>query len=150
MSRTGKFRPAKIAELNIVPMLDVCFNLLIFFIMVAQFSVGEAILPSDLPGHRDPDKERYVATPSPLVIALRSVGGDDCVIDMPGLTSAASPANFEQLYQKLHTVQGNLYSIDDPIIIQPDPQTPWDHAVNAFNAANRAHYKNISFRDAQP
>jgi hypothetical protein len=66
------------------------------------------------------------------------------------------PATFEGLYDFLRQRQINetntsglvLFEADQPIIIEPTRGTRWDHAMEAFNAAARARYTNITFSRA--
>jgi biopolymer transport protein ExbD len=142
--------PHQMPHLNIVPMLDVCFNLLIFFLMSAQFSVGEGILPAELPAGQGQASKSPVDVPAqPIVIALRSLGGEAVSIEIEGMQAA--PASFDELYDKLKSLQQSPsnpnapYSDADPVIIKPDDTASWGGVVNAFNAAVRAKYKNVNF-----
>jgi len=36
-----------------------------------------------------------------------------------------------------------------PVVIRPEDDVPWQYAVEAFNQAVRADYRNIGFADAQ-
>lgn len=152
-SKGKKKLPKPLAPLNIVPMLDVCFNLLIFFIMTAQFSVGEGILPADLPRGDSvgtaTKQDNIKPPPQPLILAIRSLGGDDVAIDIQGVSTP--PANYEELYKTLMQVQvgpsnpNGMYATTDPVIIKPDDGVPWGNVVNAFNAAIRAKFTNVNF-----
>ncbi len=140
-----KKMPHKMPDLNIVPMLDVCFNLLIFFIMVAQFSVGEGILPADLPKGDSGKASTAPVKPeeAPLIIGLVSDGGANVTIDIPG---QATPSDFKGLFALLSELQTKgTYSVESPIIIRPDDNVPWTHVVDAFNAAVRAKFTNVNF-----
>ena len=140
-------RPRGVAQMNLSSMLDVCFQLLIFFVLTATFAVGEGVLPADLPtGSGAPSDE---APPElPLKILLKSLGGDDVSIQLEALPS---PPNFDDLARILVTVQNRpdnptgKFNPDDPVIIQADATVGWGHVVNAFNAAVRARYTNVNF-----
>ena len=43
------------------------------------------------------------------------------------------------------TSVGGLFEADHPIIIEPTGTTRWEHAMEAFNAAVRARYTNVTF-----
>jgi biopolymer transport protein ExbD len=65
------------------------------------------------------------------------------------------PASFKDLSQQLVNLQYNpelgrqgAYKPNNPIIIRPDSTARWQHVMNAFNAAVKARYENVSF--AQP
>jgi hypothetical protein len=38
-----------------------------------------------------------------------------------------------------------MFPADHPIIVQPARATRWEHAMEAFNAAARARYSNVTF-----
>jgi biopolymer transport protein ExbD len=146
-------RPQGVGELNLTSMLDVTFQLLIFFILTASFAKGEGILPADLPAGPSAQSSEDPEPPEqPLNIMLRSLGGQDISIEVEGMSSP--PANFNELHQKLKSVQRTdsnptaPFAPDDPVIIHPDQTVGWGHVVNAFNAAIRAEYSNVHF--AQP
>ena len=146
--------PNRIGELNLTSMLDITFLLLIFFVLTASFAVGEGLLPADLPAGQSAASPDDPEPPQqPIRITLRSLGGDDVSIQVPGLPTP--PAGFTELYHDLrglrHDPRTNPtgpYSPDDPIIIQPDGTVGWGHVVSAFNAAVRAEFTNVNF--AQP
>lgn len=144
--------PEKIPELNIIPMLDVCFNLLIFFISTAQFAVGEGVLPADLPMGQGKSSASAKPPEQPIVIQIVNLGGDSISIQLEAVPTP--PASFNELYKTLMSLKNTPsnpsgpFNADDPVIIRPDGAVKWGHIVNAFNAAVRARYTNVSF--AQP
>ncbi|MBI1371079.1 MAG: hypothetical protein GC162_20815 [Planctomycetes bacterium] len=150
-SRSKKPAQSGVTELNLTSMLDVCFQLLIFFILTASFAVGEGILPADLPaGQGKASKDE--PPQGQLKIFLRSLGGDDVSIQLEG--SPTPPGNALELYAMLKSIQNGPdnpsapYNPDDPVIIKPDGTVKWKHVVNTFNAAVRAKFTNVNF--AQP
>jgi biopolymer transport protein ExbD len=147
---TKKRLPKKMPELNIVPMLDVCFNLLIFFISTASFAVGEGVLPANMPVGQGVAQQDTDAPDQPIKIMLRSLGADDIAIEIEG-SAVALGKDFNELFENLKRLQHNpenpngIYSADDPVIIQPEGNVQWGFVVNAFNAAIRARYKKVNF-----
>jgi len=149
---TVHFRPARRAArgrglpfaVNLAPMIDVTFLLLIFFLVTTTFERAEGILASKLP---EATGAPAVPLPlSPIVVRLTQTGpgGDDYAIDIDNVQSA--PRDFEQLADFLRQLQQEP-GFDDqtPMIIMADPKVRWDHVVNAWNAAVRRGYKNIAF-----
>lgn len=141
-------------QFNLTSMLDVCFLLLIFFVLTASFDLGEGILPTELPADHDRQADPAVPPPSPLDISLRSLGGDDVSIQVAGMPDTL--ANYRELYSLLEafhhdpvTNPTGPYSADDLITITPDRTVRWAHVVNAFNAARRARYANVQFAQAR-
>jgi biopolymer transport protein ExbD len=148
-----KKKPVPMPQLNLTSMMDVCFQLLIFFILTASFAMGEGILAADLPTGESAQSASDPKPPEqPINIVLRSLGGDDISIQLDYFPTP--PGNFQELYTVLKSVQNTpsnptgQFAPDDPIIIKPDGTVQWGHVVNAFNAAIRARYTNVNF--AQP
>jgi len=128
--------------LNLVPMIDIVFLLLIFFLVGTRFITAEGVLPGRLPRH---DAERTLPVPvPPIQINLASTDGGAPQISIAG--RAVRPANFEQLAAVLGQIQREPgYDDQTPVVLQADEKLAWDHVVNAYNAAVRAQYKNIVF-----
>lgn len=143
-----KKTPKKLEELNLTSMLDVCFQLLIFFVLTASFAKGEGYLPADLPAgsgvgeSEDPPKQ-------PLHIRLKSLGGLPSEFQINADTERVD--NFNQLYLFLKRNQFNsknpagIYSDDNPIIIHAEGNVVFGHVLNTYNSAMRANYKNVNF-----
>jgi biopolymer transport protein ExbD len=128
--------------LNLVPMIDIVFLLLIFFLVGTRFITAEGVLPGRLP-RQDAEQTLPVPVP-PIQISLTSGNGD--VPDIAIAGRAARPVNFEQLAAMLAQIQREPgYDDQTPVVLQADEQLAWDHVVNAYNAAVRAKYKNIIF-----
>ena len=152
-------------QLRLTAMIDVVFQLLIYFVVTASFALDEGILTTQLPtgsgtGSAADMKKR------PLTVVLTSV--NDSVgyrVKIEG--SNFAPRNFAQLSDELR-------DSGDPRFREPHhatfpihgwtvhrPSTPaslrrrtasksverswWTHVVNAYNAAYRAGYSNINF-----
>jgi biopolymer transport protein ExbD len=143
-------RTGRLGQLNLTSMLDVTFLLLVFFVLTAQFTIDEGLLPADLPLDQT-GKPEVEILPDPLVIGLRSVG-DRCVIQ---LDAGRTLRDFQHLYEVLNgwrldeTNPTGLYPADHPIAIQSTPHTRWQDTVDAMNAAMRARYENIQFAKAR-
>lgn len=139
--------------INLVPAIDVTFNLLIFFVVATTFQAQEGMLPSVLPT----EQGVLVSTPlplSPIRVRIRQNGEDptDYLITIDNWRR--SPDSFPDLtriLEELSTKPG--FDGDTPVVIFPQNDVQWDHVVNAFNAIRRANldkgpqhtFKNISF-----
>ena len=143
--------------LNLVAMLDMSFNILIFFILTANFAVGEGILTAKMPkgGSGEaamPDKPPEV----PLNIIISSTGTSNYPsIKIEGDT--APLGNFTDLTNRLVQLQKNpdkgrngIYMPDNPIVIKNDPSVRWNYVVCTFNAAVSAQYSSVSFASVAP
>lgn len=156
LPRHVKHRPLKRASmnLNLTSMIDVIFQLLIYFIITASFTLGEGVITARLPKGSGPAPSPDKLPDQPLNIILQSQGAYDVRINIEGIAEA--PHNFTGLAQLLERVQfdpqrgrSGAYKPDNPVIIKPDGRVRWQHVVNAFNAAVKARYSNVSFAQAR-
>ncbi len=139
-----------VKQLNLTSMLDVTFQLLIFFVLTANFAMDEGVLAADLPqGVPETPTESEPPDP-PVIVRLQPVGVDDVRITVDGVN--ASITDFRELYAALNEARydpqsnpNGIYEDDNPIVIKPMSDVRWEHVVNAFNSVIRAKYTNISF-----
>ena len=143
-------------QLNLTSMIDVVFQLLIYFVVTSSFAVGEGVITAKLPtGPGDPTQSKKPPD-RPLKIIVNSAGaiGADYRVYIEGL--AGRPNSFRELSETLIQLQydpqrglNGAYKPDNPVIIKPDGSVRWQHVVNAFNATVKARYSNVSFAQAQ-
>ncbi len=133
-------------KLNLAPMIDVTFLLLIFFLVTTTFERAEGILSSKLPKDRG---AAAVALPiSPIVVRLSpsGPGGDDCTIQVDNFPNV--PADFLELADYLRQIQGKPgFDEETPVVVVAAHDVRWDHVVGAWNAAVIAGCKNIVFAE---
>ncbi|MEX0776909.1 MAG: biopolymer transporter ExbD [Phycisphaeraceae bacterium] len=135
-------------SLNLTSMIDVVFQLLIYFIITAAFVLGEGIITANLPTGTgvaaEPDPLNQ-----PLYIDISSAGQTGFRIRVGDFTDA--PSNFSGLTQMLtkYRVPNGPYPVDKPIVIRPEGAVRWQHVVNGFNSAVSAKYSNVAFGTAQ-
>jgi len=135
-----------VRQLNLTSMLDVTFQLLIFFILTANFAIDEGVLAADLPQGKAAEETPDLPQ-EPVRITVRAIG-----LDGAGIIIQNGPpipeGDFETLYQVLEGMRidaGGSLEPDNPIIIMPTRSVEWRHVVSAFNAVVRAKYTNVSF-----
>lgn len=138
-------------QINLTAMLDVMFNLLIFFLVAVSFNIPEALLSAKVPSTSGLSSETSVPL-VPITVYLGS--GEDVTVPSIRITSAVQAdqatftvvQDFQQLHQVLEQLQQKPGITDQtPVIIAARNQTLWDHVVNAYNAAVRARYKRVIF-----
>ena len=139
-------------QLNLPAMIDIVFQLLIYFIVTANFAIEEGVLTAILPEGAGQPAETLEPPPSSLDVVLGSVG--DIGVDI-SLGRGGRVDSFTELYQEMRSLQhdptanpAGMFEPDDPVIIRPGRDVRWQHVVNAFNTAVRARYENVNF--AQP
>ncbi|MCP3905524.1 MAG: biopolymer transporter ExbD [Planctomycetes bacterium] len=147
--RRARVRPR--ISLNLTPMIDVTFLLLVYFMVATQFKLGEEIYRLDLPERgsgRAADPFELDEEPLRIKIATIGVTPDDYRLRIEG--PFEQPQSFDELHDFLRGRRigpesvGGLFETDHPIIIEPTRTTSWQHAVGAFDAAARARFTNIT------
>ncbi len=130
--------------INIAPMIDVTFLLLIFFVITTTFTRPEGMLASKLPTDRGVPA---VALPfSPILIRINQAGPNAADFEIRIDNFENQLQTFDELATFLTQLQQRPgFDEDTPIIIRADDEVAWDHVVNGWNAAVRCSYNNIAF-----
>jgi biopolymer transport protein ExbD len=130
--------PAKLQP-PLTPMIDVTFQLLLYFLLTSTFRPNEGQIPGTLPEKGAGTSENPM---KPVKVYLRTRGSesdrvqyevDQIVVDRP-----------EELYKTLMS-RRRSGTEETPVIIKPEASVRWKFVVEVFNAAVRAKYKNIGF-----
>ncbi len=148
-------RPASMT-LNLTSMIDVVFQLLIYFILTIAFVMGEGIITANLPtGSGVAAESDPLAQKIEIVLSSAGTQGIGYRIRLEGMAEA--PTNFTSLAEMLTrfrhdpaTNPGGIYDPKEtPVIIRPEGDVRWQHVVNAFNAAVTAKFQNVAFASKQ-
>ena len=118
-------------KINLTPMLDVVFIMLIFFIVTATF-VKETGLDVNQPEDdniQEPDPEKRS-------IVVRITNHDRIIIAQRTVDLRAVRANIERL---------SAENPEAPVIIQPHPDSTTDAMIHVMDSARQAGVYNISF-----
>ena len=132
---------------SLTGMIDVVFNLLIFFVVITTAPQREGFLAGELPSA--PAEQGAVEVPE-LEIMIRVYGGerfDDCQVEMVGLEHGME--DFDELYKVLagmHTDKGGLYEADNPVVLNLGAGVSVDQMVKTYNAVVLAGFSNIQFK----
>ncbi len=138
--RVGRFN-----QPNLTPMIDVVFNLLIFFLCTGNFNQPEGLLPSRLPKHHGIASADELPT-TPIRVRLRQYGSGEQDYTLRIEQRAQRPTSFAELAEMLVVLRESpAFTSESQVIVVPEKNVRWDHVVNAFNAALVARFKNISF-----
>ncbi len=131
---------------NLAPMIDVSFLLLIFFLVTTTFERAEGILSSKL--LRDTGVPAVALPISPIVVRLTQVGvgHDDFRIRIDHFD--VEPAGATELAGHLLQIQRQPgFDEQTPVLIVPDSAVRWDHVMGCWNAALRAGCKSVAFSE---
>jgi biopolymer transport protein ExbD len=119
--------------LQIAPMLDILFVLLLFFMVAAGSIKHEASIATELPGSQ-PGKS------VPVQITIDSDG------QVNVNNSPVDGTKGDELPDTINRLKGLVASNkDQPIIITPQPNTREQRVVDVLNACTAAGVKNLAF-----
>lgn len=124
----------------LTPMIDVTFQLLIYFLLTATFREAEGQIPGSLPqtaGVTAGQKAEF----EPTKVLLVPIGTSDELVEYR-IEGGEATQDAEKLYQDLRVRKEQL---DAPLVISVNPRVRWEYVVEAFNQAVRAEYEDIGF-----
>ena len=130
MRRLTSKRDADENKINLTPMLDVVFIMLIFFIVTATF-VKEVGLDVNQP---EDDKPKTI-DPDKKSIVVRVTNRDRIVIAQRDVDIRSVRANIERLHAE---------NPEAPVIIQPHPDSKTETMIHIMDSARLAGVLNVS------
>lgn len=143
-------RPSSwVMSLNLTPMIDTVFNLLFLFMAISRFGAIEGLLRSDLPSRAHAGAGVVAASVPRMPIRIRlwvdPVAEQGCRVTIDKL--AETGVSVSSLVGQLRRIRQELpgYDEDTPVYLLAGDDVPWDHVVNAYNAAMVAEFKRILF-----
>ena len=116
-------------EIDLTPMLDVVFIMLIFFIVTATF-VKEMGLDVNTP-----DKNQYVKDADKQSIVVQVTSRDRIRIRGRDIDFRAVRANIERLHAE---------NPEAPVVIQPHPESKTEIMIHVMDSARQAGVFNVS------
>ncbi len=152
VSPDGRDRPSpRKMRLALTPMIDVTFQLLLFFILTMQFTPAEAQVPQRLPAAGG------VLRPIAIRIHVLPVEHPDTTVRLrieypeasrPITLSGTGPAEawgelLGRLRDRLRRNPSEGHTV--PVLICPASRAAWAHAFNAFYQAKQAGYKIVTW-----
>ena len=134
--------------LRLVPMIDVTFQLLIFFLLGANFRSQEGFLPAELPS-RVVRAAALELEPLPVRLETQAdgtcrvaIGEDVVMLVRPDQVNEGFGLLGEKMLEVINAQARNL---DDPVKLMPTRSTSWDHVVKAYDVLWQIGLKNIVF-----
>ena len=129
--RRGKTRrDSEESKINLTPMLDVVFIMLIFFIVTATF-VKEIGLDVNRPDNKEPE----TIDPDKKSIVVRITNRDRIVIMGQDIDVRSVRANIERMHAE---------NPEAPVIIQPHPESTTNTMIQIMDSARQAGVYNVS------
>lgn len=141
-------------SLSITPMIDVVFQLLIYFLLTAGFMGNERHLRAEMPPEQaEGARSRGLALEAePLVIRVTRGGGGVRIALDAGLAAPRDARELEQILRDALVAPDRprgLFTADHPIRIVAAPDVPWEDVVEVFNAVVAAGYRSVAFGGAR-
>lgn len=140
MNLSGQYEEAK-AELQIAPLIDVVFLLLIYFIMAAKIvrKEGDIVfaLPADVPA------QEMIEIPVEARIKIE----DNDTVRLEGLSFSASDRKLRGLAEQLKGLKRMADAQHTPffVTLAPTPDTNHRRIVDVMDACAMADVKNLTF-----
>lgn len=133
-----KHRPAVKINPPLMPLIDVMFTLLMFFLVSSRVRVPEGVLPSNLP--------EVGSSGAGVSLKVQLIDGG---LEAPAFYRVVGAQQrdcqtAEELYAYLESVKRTV-GPDAPVTIAPQLGVRWDYVVNAYNQALRVQFKKVSF-----
>ena len=129
MSRYARRREEEEAKINLTPMLDVVFIMLIFFVVTATF-VKEVGLEVN-----QPEDDQATLNPQDHKIVVRITSRDRIRIARRDVDWRSVRANIERMHAE-HP--------EAPVVIQPHPESRTETMVHVMDSAREAGVEKVS------
>jgi len=127
--------------LNLTPMIDIVFNLLVYFLVVGIVHLAEGALPARLPATHG--EMTGIVPLSPIVLKLQAEA-DRCRVTLEPYGWVFE--RMSDLYDRLAELAASPdFGKDIPVIIVPDDEVVVDFVADAYNAAYTAGFTQIGF-----
>ena len=142
--RKKRGRPKPKMQPPLTPMIDVTFQLLLFFLLTFQFREREGQIPGSLPQQGQGGADMKKELEMPIRISLRPVdaSGERVIFEVEGEPHAIESA------ARLGIVllrRAAKVGTDVPVIINSRDDVQWRWVVEVFNQSVRAKFKNVGF-----
>lgn len=146
MARKPKAFESAECALQMTPMIDIVFQLLIFFLVATKMRVPEGELEAFLP----PDQGRpSVSDIDPIQINLRFTApkGEPAVLF--GKTDAGQAMTMIELRDKLKGIGSDPEMREKvPVIINADPSVPYKFVIQTLDYCKKAKFAKVNFAAA--
>jgi len=142
--RAKRARPKPKLQPPMVPMIDVTFQLLIYFMLTTTFRQAEGQIPGSLPKEGTGGVSLRQQLKPPIHIQIRPIGTfrEGVVYEMIG--SRGLMESGEELYSSLMARKERV-GAGTPVVIKARDDVRWQYVVEAFNQAVQAEFQNIGF-----
>lgn len=151
-ARRGRSPGLPAMGLNVAPMIDVVFLLLMYFLLIAEFkrpeeSMSLSIARAGAGMVADP----FALPEAPITIRVESFGqGRGEARWSADSAMIGSGASFDMLTRAAAEKRGSVLSPEQRFDIEPAAGCRWEHAVEAVNAIRLARFSQVRLAEAAP
>lgn len=125
------------AEMDMTPMIDVTFLLLIFFMCTLHFKTLEGMLQAHLPKDQGLQSKQIEKDPEePITVKILKSSGETTALWV-GDEQLQGRTRFNQLYLKIKKIIQASPGSNIPVIIDPDIDVPYQDIISTLNACRR-------------
>lgn len=139
----------KSLELNLTPMIDCVFLLMVYFIWSSSFAIAERSLPSQLSAAQGSGTANPTEPPPP------EADFDDIIVRIlwtgrgPAWTVNEAPvASLAELHGTLTTIA--RIKRDAPVILDPDRNVPLGDVIDVFDLSRLVGFEKVQFAASVP
>jgi len=132
-----------VGTINCTPMIDIIFNLLIYFLCVGLMHIPEGALPARLPSTHGQAQPTLPVSPIEVYLEQGPVP-DSVLVQMR--PQASQLTGMLDLYDQMKALAANRnFGVDAPVILVPARDVRLEFVADAYNAAYQAGFKQIVF-----
>ena len=145
--RKKRGKPKPKMQPPLTPMIDVTFQLLLFFLLTMTFRLEEGMIPGALP-QKGAGESSIDILEEPITILLTPYGenGQDVKFEIDGASKAMYTGR--ELYDFFRARIDLGVSLESPVVIAPNRAVRWRWVVEVFNQAHSVEFKEIGFAPA--
>lgn len=133
-------------RLNMTPMIDVVFLLLIYFVLVADFARPASIAGLDVVQQESASDDPFALPQVPTALEVSSVGDgrtDFALRTEQPVFNAVAP--LDEIAESAIGVLGS----DHPIVVRPEADARWEHAVVVYRTLREAGFDRVELTPEQ-
>ncbi|MFP4052770.1 MAG: ExbD/TolR family protein [Phycisphaerae bacterium] len=145
--RKKRAKPGSKMQPPLTPMIDVTFQLLIYFILTTTFRVAEGQIPGNLPTAMGLEQQQEVVDTEPVTLRVIPHGQylEEAGFVLDGESETRKPEELHALLERRLASLGGK----PQLVIEARYTVAWQHVVEAYNQAVRAEWQKIGIRGPQ-
>jgi biopolymer transport protein ExbD len=140
--RQKRALPPASVQPPLTPMIDVTFQLLLYFLLTSTFQPNEGEIPGTLPRAGAQSTDDPPLQPIRVTLSPEGMMAENAQYRVGRLAPVTTA---EELFEALARQRRKFPDADVPVVIKPQGDVRWQFVTEVFNAAVRAKFKKIAF-----